>query len=149
MCDHYKSTANTSYRKESETETVAFTTAGGVYTSMDGLRESQHPSIWSLRHDASCICNRQTPGTLHVEQTAVYEFKRLGDGKLCNATHHESISSRPTLADNPDSLEHYDAAKQHLVHNIRGTHKGDLERGMLNQRPTLDITHSNRVKVRA
>jgi len=28
-------------------------------------------------------------------------------------------------------------------------HKGDLERGMLNQRPTVDITRSNRYKVRA
>jgi len=28
-------------------------------------------------------------------------------------------------------------------------HKGDLERGMLNQRPTVDITHSNRYQVRA
>jgi len=28
-------------------------------------------------------------------------------------------------------------------------HKGDLERGMLNQRPTLDITRSNRYQVRA
>jgi len=28
-------------------------------------------------------------------------------------------------------------------------HKGDLERGMLNQRPTVDITRSNRYQVRA
>jgi hypothetical protein len=35
---------------------------------------------------------RQTPGALHVEQTAVYECKRLVDGKLCNATRCESIS---------------------------------------------------------
>jgi len=28
-------------------------------------------------------------------------------------------------------------------------HKGDLERGMLKQWPTLDITHSNRYQVRA
>jgi len=48
------------------------------------------------------------------------------------------------MADNRDVLEHRYAAKQHLVHSIRGTHKGDLERGMLNQRPTVDITRSNR-----
>ena len=36
-----------------------------------------------------------------------------------------------------------------MVHSIRGTHKGDLERGMLNQRPTVDITRSNRYQVRA
>jgi hypothetical protein len=39
--------------------------------------------------------------------------------------------------------------KKHLVHSIRGTHKGDLERGMLNQRPMVDITRSNRYQVRA
>jgi len=81
-----------SYRNESETEAVAIAHAGRVYTSISDLRLSQHPSIWSLRHDVSCICNGQTPGALHVEQTAVYECKRLGDGKLCNATRCESIS---------------------------------------------------------
>jgi len=84
-----------------------------------------------------------------VELTAVYECKRLGDGKLCNATRFESISRRPTLANNRDILEHRYAAKQHLVLSFRGTHKGDLERGMLNQHPTLDITRSNRYQVRA
>jgi hypothetical protein len=83
-----------------------------------------------------------------VEQTAVYECKRLGHCKLCNATRCESISSSPTLADNRDVLEHRYAAKQHLVHNIRGSHKGDLERGMLNQWPTVDISRSNRYQVR-
>jgi hypothetical protein len=78
-----------------------------------------------------------------VEQTAVYECKRLGESKLCNATRFESISRRPTLADNRDVLEHRNAAKQHLVHRIRGMHKGDFERGMLKQRPMLDITRSN------
>jgi hypothetical protein len=53
------------------------------------------------------------------------------------------------MADNRDVLEHRNAAKQHLVHSIQGTHKGDLERGMLNQRPTLDITCSNRYQVQA
>jgi len=75
---------------------------------------------------------RQTPGAVHVEQTAVYECKQLGDDKLCNATRCESISWSPTLADTRDVLEHRYAAKQHLVHSIRGTHKADLERGMLN-----------------
>jgi hypothetical protein len=46
-------------------------------------------------------------------------------------------------------LEHRYAAKQHLVHRIRGTHNGDLERGMLNQRPTLEITRSDWHQVRA
>jgi hypothetical protein len=73
---------------------------------------------------------------------AVYECKRLGDSKLCNATRFESISGRPTLADNIDVLEHRNAAKQHLVNSIRGTHRGDFERGMLKQLPTLDITRS-------
>jgi len=132
-----------------ETEAVAIATAGGVYTLINGLRQSQHPSIWSLSHDASCICNRQTPGAVHVEQTAIYECKRLGDGKSCNATHCKSISWCPILADDRDVLEHRYAAKQHLVHSIQGTHKGDLERGMLNQRPTVDITLSNRYQVRA
>jgi len=71
---------------------VAIATAGGVYTSIDGLRPSQRQSIWSLTHDASCVCNGQTRGALHVEQTAVYEFNRLGDSKLCNAMRFESIS---------------------------------------------------------
>jgi len=39
--------------------------------------------------------------------------------------------------------------KQHLVHSIGNAHKGDLERGMLKQWPTLDITRSNRNQVRA
>jgi len=138
-----------SYRKESETKVVAIATAGGVDTSINGLRQSQHPSISSLSYDASCICNGQTPGALHVEQPAVYECKRLGDGKLCNASCCKSISWRPTLADNRDVLKHCYAAKQHLVHSIRVTHKGDLERGMLNQRPTVDITRSNQWQVRA
>jgi len=136
-----------SYRKKSETEAMAIATAGGVYTSISGLLHSQHPSIWSLRHDVSCICNGQTPGPLHVEQMAVYECKRLGDSKLCNATHCESISWSPTLVDNRDVLEHRIAAKQHLVHSIWGTHKGDLETGMVKQWPTLDITSPNQYQV--
>jgi len=59
-----------------------------------------------------------------------------------------SINWSPTLADNRDVLEHFYAAKHHLVHSIRGTHKEDLERGMLKQWPTLDITHSNQFQVR-
>jgi hypothetical protein len=58
---------------------------------------------------------------------------------LWNATHFESISWSPALADNRDVLEHCYAAKQHFVHSILGAHKGDLERGMLKQRPKLDI----------
>jgi hypothetical protein len=46
-------------------------------------------------------------------------------------------------------MEHRFAAKQHLVHSICSTHKGDLERGMVKQCPTLDITNSNRYQVRA
>jgi len=101
----------------------------------------------SLRHDVSCICNVQTPGALHVEQMAVYECKWLGDGELRNSTRWESISWRPTLADNREVLEHRYAAKQHLVHSIWGTHKGDLESGMLKQWPRLDITCWNRYQV--
>ena len=67
-------------------------TTGGVYTSINGLPQSQHPSIWALRYDTSSDCNGQTPGSLHVDQTAVYECKRLGDRKLCNAARFESIS---------------------------------------------------------
>ena len=65
--------------------------AGGVYTSIDGLLQSQHPSIRSLRHHASCIHNGQTHGALNVEQTAVYERKRLADGKSRNVMRCESI----------------------------------------------------------
>jgi len=56
----------------------------------------------------------------------------------------ESNSWRPSLPDNRDILEHCCAAKHPLVRSIRGTHKRHLERGMLNQRPTLDIACSNR-----
>jgi hypothetical protein len=52
----------------------------------------------------------------------------------------ESISGSPTLADDRDILQLRDAGKQYLVHSIRGTHKGDLERGMPKEWPTLDIT---------
>jgi hypothetical protein len=71
---------------------VAIETAGGVYTSINDLWMLQHASIWSLRYDVSGICNGQTRGALHVEQTAVYECKRLGVGKVCNAMHFEIIS---------------------------------------------------------
>ena len=69
---------------ESETEAVAIATTGCVDTLISGLRQLQRPSIWSLRHDACCICNGQTHGALYVQQMAIYECKRLGDGKLCN-----------------------------------------------------------------
>jgi hypothetical protein len=36
-----------------------------------------------------------------------------------------------------------------LVHTIQGTQKGDFERGMLKQRPRLDITRSSPYQVRA
>jgi len=55
----------------------------------------------------------------------------------------EIIRRSPTLADNREILEHRYAAEQHLVHSIWGMHNGDLERGMLKQRPTLDMTLSN------
>jgi len=79
---------------------------------------------------------------------AVYECKRLGDSKLCNATRFESVSWNPTLADNRDVLEHRYAAKQLLVHSIWASHKEDPDNGMLKQRPTLDITRSNQYQVR-
>jgi len=127
---------------------VAIATAGSVYTSLNGLRQLQHPSIWSLRHDASCIGHRQTHGSRYVGQMAVYVRNRLGEGKLCNATRCQSICQSPTLADNREVLEHCYAAKQHLVHSIWGTHKGDIERGILKQRLMLDITCSNWYQVR-
>jgi hypothetical protein len=46
-------------------------------------------------------------------------------------------------------LEHRYAAKHHFVHSIRGTYNGDIESGMLNQRPTVDIKCSNQYKVHA
>jgi len=109
---------NTSNRKQLETEAGAIATMGGVYTSMNGLLQSQHPSIRSLRYDASSTCNRQTHGVLYVEQMAVYKCKQLGEGKLCNVTHCKRISGSPTLADNRDELEHRYAAKQHLLLSI-------------------------------
>ena len=74
------------------TEAVAIANAGGVYTSMTGLLQWQYSSIRSIRHYLSCICNGQTPGALHVEQTAMYECKQLGDDMLCNTARCESIS---------------------------------------------------------
>jgi len=69
--------------------------------------------------------------------------EQLGDGKVCNATCCIIISWSPTLAENRDVLEHHYTAKTQLVHCIWDTYKGDQERGMLNQQPTLDIAHSN------
>jgi hypothetical protein len=46
-------------------------------------------------------------------------------------------------------MAHRNAAKHHLVHSIRGMHKGDFGRGMVKEWPTLDITCSNRYQVRA
>ena len=126
---------------------MAIATIGSVYTSISGLRQSWHWLIWSLRHDKSWICDGKTPVDQHLEQTAIYECKRLGDGELCNATSCKSISWSPTLADIRVVLEYCYAAKQHLVHSIWSTHKWDLERGMLKQQPTLDITSSNRYQV--
>jgi len=142
--NHYQSTANASYRKESEIVVAAIATTGRVYTSISGLRQSQHLSIWPLRHDASCICNGQTPRALDVEQMGIYECKQLGDGKLCNTAHCKSISWSPTLVDDTDILKHRNAAKQYLVHSIWAMNKGDLKRGMLKQWPTVDITCSTR-----
>jgi len=80
-------------------------------------------------------------------------FKSASDLEMVsyamNATRCESISWSPTLPDNREVLEHRYAAKQHLVHRIWGMHKGDFERGMLQRRPTLDITHSIGYQVRA
>jgi len=135
--NRYKSTANASYRQESETEAVAIATSGGVYTLINDLRQSHHPSIWLLRHHASCITNQPTPGTLHPEQTAFSDCKQFGDGKLCNVMRCKSMGWSPTLADNRDVPEHCYAAKQHLFHSIWGMQKGNVERGMLNQWPTL------------
>jgi len=80
------------YGNDSETDAEAIATTDGGYTSNSGLRQAQHPSIWSLGLEASCICNWQTPGALHVEETAFYDCKRLEHGKLCNATRCTSIS---------------------------------------------------------
>jgi len=138
-----------SYRVQSELEAVAMSTGCGVYTLINGLQQSQHPSIRSIRHDASCICKGQISEALDIEQMAIYKSKRLAKGKLCNGIHCKSISWSPTLANNRDVLEHHYAAKQHLVQSIQGMPNGDLQTGMLNQRPTADITHSNRYHVRA
>ena len=70
---------------------MVIATAGGVYTSIKGLLQSQHPSNRSLRYTASCICNGQSDGALYVEQMADDERKGLRDGKLCNVTPCESI----------------------------------------------------------
>ena len=51
------------------------------------------------------------------------------------------------MSDNRHELEHRYATKQHLVHSILGTNKGDLERGLLKQLPMSDITQSNRYQV--
>jgi hypothetical protein len=67
-------------------------TAEGVYPTISGLCQSQRLSIWSLRHNVSGICKALTQGTLYVEQMAMYEAKQLGDGRLCNVMHCESIS---------------------------------------------------------
>jgi len=145
--NHYESTANATYRTGSEIDAVAMVTTGGVHTSTRGLQKSQHPLIWWLGHDVSSIDNRQTSGALHVEQRAVYECKRLGEGKLCNTTHCERINWCPTLADIREVLERHFSAKQHLVNSIWRTHKGDLERAMRKQRPTMDITRCNQRQV--
>ena len=55
--NHCNSTPNVSYRKESDTKPVAIATTGSIFTSITVIRQSQHPSIWSLRHDVSCCCN--------------------------------------------------------------------------------------------
>jgi len=78
--------------KDTESEAVTIATTGGVYTLINGLRQSQHCSTWSLRHDASYNCNGPAPGDLHMEQTAVYECEPLGDSKLCNAMRFQSMS---------------------------------------------------------
>jgi hypothetical protein len=78
------------------TEAVAIETAGSVYTSINGLRQSQHPPIWSLQHDASCIWNGQDPAALHVKQTAVYECKRLGDRKLATRRVAKALAEAPS-----------------------------------------------------
>jgi hypothetical protein len=58
---------------ESKADAVAITTAGGVNTSISGLQQLQHPLIWSLIHDVSCMYNMQPPGTLQMELTGLYE----------------------------------------------------------------------------
>ena len=131
------------------TEAVAIATTGVVYTSIHGLRQLHYPSIWSFGHDTSCLFNCQGPGALHEKQMAVYECTRRGDGMICSVMRCESICRSPILADNREVLEHRYGAKQHLVHTMWGTHKVDLERGMLMQRPMLDITCSNRYQVQA
>jgi len=137
-----------SFTVQWESDAVVIVTAGGAYTSISGLWQSQYPSIWSLRHGVSCICYWHTPGALYVEQMAVYECKQLGDSKLRSTMCCESISWSPTLADDRKVLEHSYAAKQHLIHSIWGTHKWDLERGILKQQPKLNTTRLNHYQVR-
>jgi hypothetical protein len=48
-----------------------------------------------------------------------------------------------------DVLEHRDAAKQHLVHSIRGMQKEDLEKRIVKQLPTLDSIRSTWYQVQA
>jgi hypothetical protein len=85
---------------------------------------------------------------VHVEPKAIYGCKRLGVCTFFNTMCWESISLSPTLADNRDLLEHHYAAKQHFIRTIRGTHQGDLQRCMLNKRPTLAIPRLNGYQVR-
>ena len=65
---------------------MAIATAGGVYPSFSGFRQSQYESVLSLGHDTFSIRNGQIPGALPVDMRAIYECMRLGDDKLCNAT---------------------------------------------------------------
>jgi len=113
-CVHYESTANTIYSNESETEAVAIATVSGAWTSISGLQQVEHHSIWSLSHDASCICDGQTPRAPHVELMAIYECIRLGVIKSCNAIGCESISWSFTEVDNCDLLQHCNVANNIL-----------------------------------
>jgi len=135
------------YWQKSVAEGVVIVTAGGVCTLISGLWQWLSPLIWALRYDASCIWNGQTLGALCMDQNAGYMCKRRAGSKLWNATCCESISCSTTLEDNLVVLEHRYVAKQYLIHNLRGTHKRDLGRGMLKQWPTLDMTLSNRYQV--
>jgi len=122
---------------------MAIGTASDDNTTISGLWQLQHPSIWSVRPDTSCICNGQTPGASHVEQTAIVQCKRHGDGTLCHTMCCEGISWSCTLADNRELQELCYAVILHLVHSNWGTHKSDLEWSMLKQWPRFMITRPN------
>jgi len=90
----------------------------------------------------------EIPGSLKAGRNALLgsdtllKLTHLSLHSTCTQTLLEYSSDYNTFCWCRDILEHRYAAKQHLINSIWGTHKGDLERGMPEQRPTLDITRS-------